>query len=77
MCCTRYIPWYFEVCCLPLTPLPSSVSNRAERYHWVLRSAYKATRQNAPGSNFPESFGDWCHRLDKAGVESAAAGVAA
>lgn len=42
----------------------------------ILR-AYKATRQNAPGSNFPEAFGDWCHRLDKAGVESAAAGVMA
>lgn len=41
-----------------------------------LSRAYKATRQNAPGTSFPEAFGDWCHRLDKGGVQSAADKVA-
>lgn len=46
------------------------------RLLFFLPRAYKATRQNAPGSSFPEAFGDWCHRLDKGGVQSAADKVA-
>ncbi|CAM9872517.1 unnamed protein product [Pylaiella littoralis] len=41
----------------------------------ILR-AYKATRQNAPGTSYPEAFGDWCHRLEMGGVQSAADKVA-
>ncbi|CAM9910680.1 unnamed protein product [Ascophyllum nodosum] len=42
----------------------------------ILR-AYKATRQSAPGTSFPEAFGDWCHRLGTDGVKSASSTVSA
>lgn len=42
----------------------------------ILR-AYKAGRQNVPGTPFPEAFGDWCHRLGKEGVSAAAGNMVA
>ncbi|CAM9234634.1 unnamed protein product [Phaeothamnion confervicola] len=41
----------------------------------VLR-AYKQQRQNAPGTPYPEAFGDFCGRLGKAGIEGAVAAAA-